>query len=86
MKIMMFPSDGTQTRSARRADRKHIFRMHRDVRIEMRIVCRVNAQTSRRKSRDGLSFLRSFFLFPVQATGSGVDTKQALAQFLRIVT
>lgn len=44
-------------------DRKHIFRMHRDVRIEMRIVCRVNGQTSRRKSRDSLSFLRPFFLF-----------------------
>lgn len=61
MKITMFSSDRTQTRSPRRADRKHIFRMHRDVRIEMRIVCRVNAQTSRRKSRDGLSsFILSF--------------------------
>lgn len=47
MKITMFSSDQTQTRSPRwAADRKHIFRMHRDVRIEMRIVCRVNAQTS----------------------------------------
>lgn len=82
MKITMFSSDQTQTRSPRRAaDRKHIFRMHRDVRIEMRIVCRVNAQTSRRKSRDGLSFLRSFFLFPIQATGSGIDTNEHWRSF-----
>lgn len=82
MKITMFSSDQTQTRSPRRAaDRKHIFRMHRDVRIEMRIVCRVNAQTSRRKSRDGLSFLRSFFLFPIQATGSGIDTNERWRSF-----
>lgn len=55
----MFSSHRTQTRSSTWPVRKHIFRMHRDTRMEMRIVCRVNARTSRRKSRDGLSFFLS---------------------------
>lgn len=55
----MFSSHRTQTRSSTWPVRKHIFRMHRDTRMEMRIVCRVNARTSRRKSRDGFSFFLS---------------------------